>query len=290
MKEIRPSPIAGTWYPDDPELLSQSVDEMLAAVPGEAPQGEVLGAIVPHAGHRYSGKVAAHAFRCLHGLQPEVVVVVSPLHQPHPAQVLTSDYDSYWTPLGEIPLDRSALDRIKGELSRWEIPLTSLKEDQEHAVEIELPFLQRVFHHTFRLVPLMIRDQSLSTARALGRSISAGLRGQSTLLIASTDLSHFYPAPAAERFDRQMLHHLSELDPEGLLRAEARGEGFACGRGAAASVLVAALESGADRAEVLHYGHSGHVTGDFSAVVGYCAVLLLRCASPNSENFPDGKA
>jgi len=275
--DVRPSPIAGTWYPDDPTALARSIDALLDTADHPLLEGSVIGVIAPHAGHRYSGAVAAHAFRCLRGQEPEVVAVVSPLHSPHPARLLTTRHQAYWTPLGVVPVAHDLLQQLAARLlANSAIRLESVSHDSEHSLEIELPFLQRVIHQPFRLLPVMVRDQAPAVAESLGRALADVLRGVRSVLVASTDLSHFYPADVARRFDTEMLSRIAAFDPAAVLSAEDEGVGFACGRAAAAAVLWAAGELGADFAQVVRSANSGDVTRDHTSVVGYGAVALCR--------------
>ena len=142
--EVRPSPIAGRWYAGDPITLAREIDAYLNEVSLPPLEGEVLALVVPHAGHRYSGRTAAHAFQAVKGNTYDRVAVVSPLHGYHPAALLTSAHSRYATPLGEIPIDQAAVDQLRKKLadrgSNW---LESVANDDEHSLEIELPFLQR---------------------------------------------------------------------------------------------------------------------------------------------------
>jgi AmmeMemoRadiSam system protein B len=275
MKDLRPSPIAGTWYPGDPEQLRESIDHLLADANPTLPEGEVIGVIVPHAGHRYSGHIAAHAFRCFEGQTPDVIAIVSPLHSPFLGDLCTTDHEAYLTPLGPIPVDHDLLSHLE---TIWEgrIRLNRIRNDPEHSLEIELPFLQRVLAHPFRLLPIMIARQTQAVAELLGHALANALQGISSLLVASSDLSHFYPASLASRFDRAVLDRVEAFDPEGVMAIEEEGAGFACGRGAIASILWAARDLGADQARVVAYGHSGDVTGDNHSVVGYGAAVIYR--------------
>jgi AmmeMemoRadiSam system protein B len=277
MDDVRPSPIAGTWYPGQAEDLRASIARYLRdAVVPEIP-GEVIGVIAPHAGYRYSGQIAAYAFQCLRGMQPEVIAVLSPMHHPYPAPLYTSGHQAYATPLGELPIDGASLEALRTQLNQQaNIELDRVRRDPEHALEIELPFLQYVIPSPFQLLPIMVRDQSARTAQALGAALAAVLRRKHFLLVASSDLSHFYTDEAARRLDQHMLSKIEAFDPAGVLAAEAEGAGFACGRGAIASVLWAAKELGADKVQVLKYGNSGQMTGDWDRVVGYAAAVITR--------------
>jgi hypothetical protein len=278
MSDKRPSPIAGTWYPRNPDVLRQSIDLQLSAVEGTPIGGTVIGIVAPHAGHRYSGQVAAHAFQCFDGLEPEIVAVISPLHTPETGDVFSTAHDAYVTPLGEIPVEHEALDRIKETLPD-EVVFRKIRLDSEHSLEIELPFLQRVLTKPFRLLPLMILHQTQFIAEALGHAIANALKGKSVLLVASSDLSHFYEASVARQFDETVLTRLEAFDPSGVLNVEKEGVGFACGRGAIASVLWAAQDLGADQVKVLKYSHSGEVSGDNHSVVGYGAAVIFKASN-----------
>jgi len=279
MSDLRPSPIAGTWYPGDAEALARSVDLQLAEAELEPAPGPVVGLVAPHAGHRYSGGVAAHAFRAVAGMSPEVVAVVSPMHQPHPAAVLSTAHAAYWTPLGMIEVDQGLLTAFEAALRRTtELAVVRVARDTEHSLEIELPFLQRCLAGPFRLLPIMLRDQSAAVAQAVGLALAEVLRGRSALVVGSSDLSHFYPAATARRLDGEMLSRLAAFDPQALLQAEDEGLGFACGKGALAAVLWAARDLGADVVRLLDYANSGDVTGDDDSVVGYGAAAIYRSA------------
>jgi AmmeMemoRadiSam system protein B len=273
----RPSPIVGQWYPGEENILAKTVDAYLEEA--EIPQlpGDVLAVVAPHAGHRFSGPVAGYAFASIQGLRPSVVAVISPMHHPYKHGLLTTAHDAYETPLGAIPVDRAAVQQVNKILSvTLGYGLQEVYADPEHSLEIELPFLQRALGGPFRLLPIMMRDQSAQVARCLGEALADVLGQEQALLVASTDLSHFYTQSHAQTLDQEMLRRIEALDPAGVLQAEIEGIGFACGRGAVAAVLWAAQELGANNATLLHYATSGDVSGDFSAVVGYGAVAVTK--------------
>ncbi|HLA97001.1 MAG TPA: AmmeMemoRadiSam system protein B [Anaerolineales bacterium] len=278
--DIRPSPIAGQWYPADQRRLADSVDGYIRAAGSIAIEGEIVAIMAPHAGHLYSGPVAGYAFAALQGLKPELAAVVSPMHYPYHEPLLTSAHEAYSTPLGTIPVDRQAIDALEAQLQiLLGHGLEPLKNDPEHSLEIELPFLQRALDTDFRLLPVMVRDASPRLTRLLGKALAAVLSGRQAILVASTDLSHFYPQNVARNLDGEILRRVEAFDPAGLLKAEEEGKGFACGRGALAAVMWAAQDLGANRARVLNYATSGDVTGDFSQVVGYGAAVFFSAAS-----------
>jgi len=273
---VRPSPIAGSWYPRQPEALSWELTQYLDRARVKLPTGKIWGIVVPHAGYYYSGPVAAYAFKCLLGLHPELVAVVSPFHYSHQAPLLTTAYEAYKTPLGLVEVDAQAVKELDHALrERLDYGLTLLHQDREHSLEIELPFLQHILGQ-FRLLPVMIRDQGLPVAKVLGQALAATLQGRRALLVASSDLSHFYPQKTAHRLDTELLRRLEAFDPQAVMEAEADGVGFACGRAAIASVLWAARQLGANQVRILNHATSGDVSGDLDSVVGYGAALIWQ--------------
>jgi AmmeMemoRadiSam system protein B len=274
--DVRPSPIAGTWYPGVAGRLAADVDGYLSAAQVEAVDGQIIGLMAPHAGYRYSGPVAGHAFRLIQGMGVETVAVVSPTHRPvSPAPVYATAHRAYQTPLGRILVDHEALDAIRAS----GVTVEALRHDSEHSLEIELPFLQRALAGEFALIPLMLSDQSAGYAERVGHALAEVLRPKGvrdTLLVASTDLSHFYDQEIAKRLDRVFLDRVADFDPAGVIEVEEQGRGFACGRGAVAAVMWAARDLGADSAMVVNYATSGDTTGDYRSVVGYGAAVFYK--------------
>ena len=274
---LRPSPIAGQWYEGEPKALARSVDSYLDHAQLPELHGEIIGVVAPHAGHLYSGPVAGYAFAALRGMTPDLVAVLSPFHNYHNAPLLTSTYDAYATPLGAIPIDGFSVQNLDALLkSTPGLNMTRISIDPEHSLEIELPFLQRALASEWKLLPVMVRAVEPSTSQALGKALAEVLRGKNAILVASTDLSHYYTQEAALAYDNVMLSRVEALDPMGAFEAERNDKGFACGLGALTAVMWACKELGADRVEILHHATSGDVTGDYSAVVGYGAAAILK--------------
>ena len=278
--DLRPSPIAGTWYEGKPETLKRNIDAYLDNAQLPDLPGDVIAVIAPHAGHRYSGAVAGYAFAALRNRAPDLVAVISPMHHPYAQPLITSSHDAYSTPLGTISIDKSALNELDAALNAdLGIGLSAVPRDPEHSLEIELPFLQRALASDFKLLPVMVRAQDSRISEGLGKALASVLRDKNYALVASTDLSHFYDQETANRLDNEMLHQIESFSPEGVFEAERTGKGFACGHAAVAAVLWAAKELGADTVKLLNYATSGDVTGDYSGVVGYGAAAILQSAA-----------
>lgn len=274
---VRPSPIAGTWYNGDPDQLQQTVDEYINNAELPTLTDKVLGLVSPHAGYRYSGSVAGHAFKSVKGKSFDFVVIISPMHQYYPKPILTSAHPAYHTPLGDVPLAVQELDEINAELKKKVgLEMSRVTHDQEHSLEIELPFLQSALNGTFSLIPIMLRNQSRHLSKALGLILAEKLRDTSCLFVASSDLSHFYAEPEAKDLDHIVLEQVMKLSPDGLFDLKDEGKGHACGLAAIASVLWATKELGANKATLLKYDTSASATGDKSSVVGYGAAAITR--------------
>ena len=274
---VRPSPIAGTWYSADPEQLKNTVDAYIQQAHLLEVPGKVIGLVAPHAGYRYSGAVAGHAFKTVLGKSYDIIAVISPMHQHHPQPLLTSAHRAYRTPLGEIPLAKNVLNEINDALAeKTGLSLTPVANDQEHSLEIELPFLQRAIEGPFQLIPIMLRSQSREIARAVGRVLAKTLKNKSCLLVASSDLSHFHPESTAKQLDESVLSKVADFSPDGLFDLKAAGRGQACGLAPIAAVLWAAQDLGAMDVTLLKYDTSASATGDRSSVVGYGAAAITR--------------
>jgi hypothetical protein len=274
---VRPSPIAGTWYEGNPKALARVVDQYLDQAELPEIRGEVIAVIAPHAGHIYSGPVAGYAFASVRGTTPDIVAVLSPMHQPYYETLLTTAHSAYETPLGRVPVDPDIVAILDSRLrTSLGYGLTPVAYDHEHSLEIELPFLQRALGAGFKLLPVMVRTQSAQVSQQLGADLAETLRGKKALIVASTDLSHFYSQDEAVAFDTEMLRRIESFSPEEVFSAEKDKQGFACGLGALTAVLWAAKAMGASTVKVLRHATSGDVTGDYSSVVGYGAAVILK--------------
>lgn len=276
---IRPSAIAGRWYPADAQALRHTVEGYLDACDPISLPGPVLALVSPHAGYAYSGATAARAYAQVRGSDFRRVILLGPLHQLIPGSQLgpfmTPLEDAYRTPLGDVPLDRAFI----AELGK-RVTLTPVRGDEEHALEIELPFLQVTLGH-FGLAPIMLGEhisEPDAAARLAALAVAlAELCDEHTLLVASTDLSHMRNYADVVRTDRRLVDLLGAFDVDGLARALAAGDVQACGATGLVTVLKAAQRRGARGAQILAYTSSGDVTGDKRTgvyTVGYLAAAV----------------
>jgi AmmeMemoRadiSam system protein B len=254
---IRPPAVAGSFYPDRAEQLRAAVEGFLAVA--EAPRGwRVKAVIAPHAGYVYSGPVAGHAFAALGAATAGVrrVVVIGPAHFVPIRGFAVPTATAFRTPLGEVPLDRAAIEAI---LDLPQVRLLDAPHAGEHALEVELPFLQAILE-SFALVPLLVGQvQPAEVADVLG----ALWGGEETAIVVSSDLSHYYDHASAQRRDAATAATIEALQP-------ALGPDDACGHLAITGLLIEARRR-AMQALRLDLRNSGDTAGPEDRVVGYGA-------------------
>ncbi|HQR56165.1 MAG TPA: AmmeMemoRadiSam system protein B [Burkholderiaceae bacterium] len=257
---VRPAAVAGMFYPADAQTLRAEVDRLLGAAPRRlalAPKA----LIVPHAGYPYSGPIAAAAYACLasHAEQISRVVLIGPAHRVAVRGIATPGADRFATPLGEVPLETAALAALE---TLPHVSRSARAHAEEHALEVQLPFLQRVLHK-FSLVPLLVGDTTVAeVAQALDRVWG----DEETLIVVSSDLSHYLPYAEARRTDAATLDAI-------LRRAPGLHGTQACGATPINGLLQVALQRGL-APELLDARNSGDTAGDRARVVGYAAVAF----------------
>ncbi len=275
---VRQPAVAGEFYPAQPDELRQMLDGLLAQAAAQPVPERVVALIAPHAAYIYSGGVAAESYALLKGRKIERVVVIAPSHYESFPFASVYEGDAYATPLGEIPVDRdfaaklAKLSPLIQLSSRGHIPT---QQQGEHALEVQLPFLQRVLGE-FKLVPIVMGEQTYEVERALGVSLAKMLKGTDTLIVASSDLSHFHPYGEATRVDQKTLKAIERWDYLSLSQNFETRVWEACGGGPIVAAMIAAQRLGASQAKILKYANTGDVTGDRSRVVGYGAVALIE--------------
>lgn len=271
---IRPAAMAGTWYPKHPAALSADLRAHLEGA-GDAPPGRVDAVIAPHAGLMFSGRVAAWAYKAARHAY-DVAVLVGPSHHVGFRGVALWPRGAFASPLGEFPIDAEGAAAMLAYPLVHDMPSAH---DREHSLEMQLPFLARLLPG-IPIVPLLMGHQRRDTIEDLADALAAAFAGRRALLVASTDLSHFFDAGTARELDARVLDAVGRFDPEGLLATfeqypeHERGRSVACGGGPAIAVMRAARALGARHGRVLSYGHSGEVSGDHSCVVGYLAAAF----------------
>jgi hypothetical protein len=283
--KVRPPAVAGSFYPGDPKELGGMVDDFLAhAAP--APVQDLVAVIAPHAGYIYSGPVAAWSYALLKDRKVDRVVIIAPSHYEAFDFSSVYDGDAYSTPLGQVPVDRQFASKLAGmdpSIKLSGVGHTPTADHPEHSLEVELPFLQRAMGDV-RIVPIIMGEQSYGNCRALGLALAKLIQGTKTLIVASSDLSHYHTYDQAVAKDHKTLTAIAEWDYLSMSRNFELGVWEACGGGPIIATMIAAEKLGATEARVLKYANSGDTAGDKSRVVGYGAVALIK-AAPDSTTL-----
>lgn len=272
-ERIREPSVAGMFYPGERAVLTREVDALLSRVEPVKLEGDLYGLISPHAGYVYSGFTAAKGYKLLERKAVDTVVIISPSHREYFKGISVYSGSAYRTPLGVLPVDEALRSEL---IQDGEIIVASVAGHRdEHAVEVQLPFLQRVLKE-FRILPIVMGDQRREFCVLLGEKLASVLEGKNFLLVASSDLSHYYPYDVACELDRIVIDEVEEFDAEGLLEDLETKRAEACGGGPMVAMLLAAKKLGADTTKILHYCNSGDVTGDRDGVVGYLSAAVVR--------------
>ncbi len=269
-EQVRKPVVSGQFYPSDAKTLKKMVRQFLSQTHSQ-PDPNVTAIIVPHAGYPYSGAVAAEAYKTVEGRRFDRVVVVAFLHQVFLGGVLVDDVDYYETPLGRVPVDRSLAKKIRGfGPALAEEPPAGFK---EHSLEVQLPFLQETVPD-LKIVPVYLGEQSRANMDALAGALEKYLKDSNTLLVFSTDLSHFHSYDDAVRLDKKAIQLIESCDVAAFIRADQKGDIEACGMGPVGTSLLLAGKMGWSGPSLLRYANSGDVTGDHGSVVGYAAMVF----------------
>jgi AmmeMemoRadiSam system protein B/AmmeMemoRadiSam system protein A len=276
--------VSGSFYPDDPSRLKRDIHAFLDNVPDREVRGRPLVLIEPHAGYVYSGQVAAYGYKLLKNAGIKKVAVISPSHVESFPFSSIYDGSAYETPLGAIPVDKELARDIAARApdsirlsDRGHVLAGSPR--QEHALEVQLPFLQTVLRD-FTLVPIVMGDQSWDQCRALGHALYPFLERPDFLVVVSSDLSHFHGYEAANEMDGMFCRLMSRMAPDELYDAVRIHDCEACGAGPVVASMIAAKRAGGDECIVLHAANSGDVSGDRGSVVGYASAVIRQSVPP----------
>jgi AmmeMemoRadiSam system protein B len=252
--------------------LEREVALLLENSPEKKINGRLISIIVPHAGYLYSGGVAARAYRQLMDVNLDTVVVISPSHREYFTEVSIFDGYAYSTPLGSIRVDKELAQQLSETHPKIILSDKGHRYD-EHALEVQLPFLQKVLDN-FKLIPVVMGEQNLENIEILADGLAQILKNKKTLIVASSDLSHFYNYDKAALLDKVVVENIKNFEEDKLYRDLQAELCEMCGGGPVVAAMKASKRLGANKSEVLLYRNSGDITGDKSEVVGYLSALL----------------
>ena len=272
--KVRKPVFAGSFYPADKTLLEKTIDGLIrdAGSKGERLNSPLIGMIAPHAGYEYSGAVAGYTYSQLKGKAYRTVIVIGPSHQVPFRGVSIYPSGSWETPLGKVEIDQKAAHALMEDCKS--IKIFSPAFEREHSLEVQLPFLQRTLK-SFKIVPLVTGDMDANDHKSFSDALLKLIKQspKETLIIASSDMSHYHAYGAASRMDRLALKQIEGLAVDKLLNGLHKEEYELCGAHAVVSLMTVAKKLNGE-AKTLRYANSGDVTTDKNRVVGYGSVAF----------------
>lgn len=274
MAEVRKPAVAGMFYPATPEKLERQMTRLFSGVPDSPVKEEFIpGIIAPHAGYMYSGLTAAYAYKNIADKKYSRVIILSPSHREYFGGISIYDGDAYETPLGRISVDQNIAQKMAATSPR--IMRSKAGHRDEHGIEVHLPFLQQIYGNDFEFVPVVMGDQSHANINELSKALLE-VMDDDTLVVASSDLSHFYPKPVANKLDSVIADRIVEYNPEALEEDLERQITHACGGGLVVALMKATKRAGVKHSLLLHRSDSGDVSGDNTSVVGYLSAAFYN--------------
>jgi AmmeMemoRadiSam system protein B len=269
-KDIRESVAAGSFYPQDPDVLKKQINEFLDDAESQNLKN-IKALVCPHAGYIYSGQVAAHSYKQIIGRKFDCVIIIAPSHAEYFDFISIYSGKAYRTPLGLVGVDSERSKILASQSPNIKLSLCGHR--NEHSLEVQLPFLQLALGN-FKIIPIVMGQQNKKNIDELGNAIGNLFKNDNILIIASTDLSHYYPYEAAVSLDKKVEKLIKAFDIENLEDRFVSNRIEMCGGGPVVSAMIASKILGAGSAKVLCCQNSGDVTGDRSAVVGYLSAVF----------------
>lgn len=270
---VRMPVVAGMFYPGDPNVLRSTVDRLLGAPRPSRGASPSVGLVVPHAGYPYSGRVAGATFRraAEYG-RPDVVLLLGASHSGLGPTLSLSGAGAWRTPLGDVPVDRTAVEALHAAGMRVYEPAF----EREHSIEVELPFLQVLWEDPVAIVPICVQRGGLDELTDAGDALARATAGRRTWVVASSDFTHYEPDEVARERDRLALDAIRALDAARFYRTcQERGLSI-CGVGAITTLLALARGRGWMTSSLIAYETSGDSTGDRASVVGYAGIVFAQ--------------
>ncbi len=264
--------VAGMFYPADAGTLNREVAQYLDAARVPPGPERVRAIIVPHAGYMYSGATAGYGFARIRGKRPKRVVLLGRSHRCQFEGAAIFAHGSFETPVAGFAVD----EPLAAQLAVSSEVRTEEAHYAEHSLEVQLPFLHAVIGDT-PIVPVLFGSEAADWHIAFGRRLAA-LLDPADLVLASTDLSHYYPQERAAQLDKATLNAVLEQDCAAMCRGFRDGRYAMCGAPAVVAAMAYALASGADHWQLLDYRTSAEASGDYQRVVGYGAISMEMAA------------
>lgn len=276
--QIRTPAVAGMFYPKTQQELRSTIRDCFlhSFGPGKLPPlpdgKNIIGVICPHAGYMYSGPIAAYSYYAISSLKPDLVIIIGPNHWGIGCNIATMKDGLWRTPLGDVEVDTDAAVEINKATKNIELDFFSHTRD--HSLEVQIPMLQEIYSHKFKILPIILIDQSYNATIEIGMSVSKIAKNKKTVIIGSSDFTHYEENEFAHKQDKSLIKPILEMDVNEFYNILQKNQISACGYGAIASTMIACKELGATRGTLEKYATSGDVTGERSSVVGYASIIF----------------
>jgi len=276
--QVRTPAVAGMFYPKTQKELKSTIRDCFlhSYGPGKLSPSlhneKIIGVICPHAGYMYSGPIAANSYYAISSQQPDLVVVIGPNHWGVGCNVATMKEAVWKTPLGDIEVDSEAAVEINKASKIIELDLFSHTRD--HSLEVQLPMLQEVYSHKFKILPIIMIDQNYNSAKEVGQAIAKIAKNKKIVIIGSSDFTHYEENSFAHKQDMTLIEPILTMDVDKFYRILQENQVSACGYGAIASTIIACKELGASKGTLERYATSGDITGEKNSVVGYASIIF----------------
>ena len=279
--KVKEPSVAGAFYPAKPESLKEMVNGFLLSAENKPVEGQLIALISPHAGYQFSGHVAAYSYKYLKDMNIETVILIGPSHYKAFNGVSVYADDAMKTPLGKIKIDKKIAKSLINENA--DVTFSPDAFEKEHSLEVQLPFLQQSLKN-FKIVPILISTPTQKSYEFLTEKLTEILRkDKKTIIIASTDLSHYHDYNTAVMMDKKTIDAIERLSIEDVERLIMNREGEMCGAYPVIYTMAVARGLGATNGILYKYANSGDVTNDKNRVVGYSAIGLYKTALSESQ-------
>ena len=276
--QVRTPAVAGMFYPKTIQELKSSIKNCFLHKygPGKLPPStqdkKIIGAICPHAGYEYSGPIAADSYYAVSSQKPDLIIIIGPNHWGIGLDVALMKEGMWRTPIGDIEVDtESAIEINKVSKS---IEFDFFSHTRDHCLEVQIPMLQEIFSHKFKILPIILIDQNRNTAIEIGKAVATIAKTRKTLIIGSSDFTHYEPNDFAHEQDKSLIDAIVNLNIDKFYSTLQEKQISACGYGAIASTMIACKELGATKGTLIKYATSGDITGNKSSVVGYASIVF----------------
>src|SRR5574342_802226 len=274
--KVRTPAVAGMFYPKETQKLKSTIRDCFLHPfgPGKTPpqetNEEVIGVICPHAGYSYSGPIATNSFYHISSQKPELVIIIGPNHWGIGCNVAAMKEGQWQTPLGNVEVDTESATNIH-EISTM-IDLDCFSHTKDHSLEVQVPMLQEIYSHKFKILPIILIDKKYKAASEICKAMAKIAKTKKTIIIGSSDFTHYEENSYAHKQDKLLIESILDLDVDKFYSVLQENQVSACGYGAIASTMVACKELGASNGTLLRDATIGDAAVNKRSVVGYASI------------------